>query len=1171
MTRNLSLLTMLIIFSLAWPLAGAAAAPMGVDYYVAVSGSDAAPGTLTQPFETIQKCAEVAQAGDTCFIRGGTYRETVTPTHSGTAAEPITFTAYQDELVILSGADPIAGPWTSYDGAVYQASMPWDVSERNPDEDRVISNQVFVDGRPMVPARWPNVPVDKYPVLHVDDHAAADSAANISAHAAAYLDSDLAVFGSDDWAGGKISFAPGYGFQWTTCDVDHSSSSQIDLTCNPDPATWGDVRSDLLSAGDMLKPSAMNHYYLWGKMLALDAPGEWFRDDAAQTLYLILPDGGNDPGSHLVEARKRLWAFDFSDLSYINVTGLRLFAAGIHTNHNSGHLTFDRIHGEYLWHLEELPPLNSGGGDAIELYGSYNTLSNSELYYTSGVMLSLRQWSYPDTTGNLIENNVIMGADTMGYSAGINGIVDYDKFDLAQPHTITQNTVFLTGRMAIQAESRFDITYNDAYESHQMIYDLGTIYTWGTDGKGAHIAYNLVHDNYATHDSTYKFWGGHGIYLDDDARNYHVYRNIVWNTTSPGFFSYGVEDTITGWYNVIYHNTIEGDLAADYKPSWNQVQDGAVFKNNIGTVVDLNGPGLAQADNFEGNPLYADADQQDYSLLFYSPVIDTVPDLGSPYTDPPMAPIGTPDQGALEYGQTPFVAGALILPEDAASLDAVCWQTAEGDVDCEIGNLPMGRKLPEGFGVRIGTGGAWGSDCRTVMNYVHGYPPDLTADPPPHHGVGVCLALSDNGLSGVQPIYLQYPGESWVDSGETIDLGGLAVFTVTPALGPESGGTPITLSGRLFDTSPGAWVQEVTLSNAGAVALFDYQVQVVVDTAALISAGKLDAACQAMSFQDADGADLYYTVLQGCGTSTTRLWVRMPYVPSGDSTLWLYTSPSGTSDHQDFEKTFVFTETFDDPDHYDTYWTTSTYSDVTVGLLGGDLQIVGETTAGTVYDMYGPYLNLWKLNLPDDFAMDARLTIPEGPASFKMTVGGALSLYGDTVPKTIGYYAGDWHALGTSTINTGQPVDVLLSMAYAGPVDDRTFYWFENGDLTSPRVTWANQNDPDVGGFMYGPDDVTAFDVRLGAVWIRKFAYPEPTAAVGASTPSGLAVTLDGLPCTGLRVSSPIEALCFTPPHAPGPVDVLVENPNGTQAVLAGGFTYQGMDAIYLPLVVMDE
>ena len=50
-------------------------------------------------------------AGDTCYIRDGTYRETIIPANSGQIANPVVFTAYRDERVSrsvgqISSTDP---------------------------------------------------------------------------------------------------------------------------------------------------------------------------------------------------------------------------------------------------------------------------------------------------------------------------------------------------------------------------------------------------------------------------------------------------------------------------------------------------------------------------------------------------------------------------------------------------------------------------------------------------------------------------------------------------------------------------------------------------------------------------------------------------------------------------------------------------------------------------------------------------------------------------------------------------------------------------------------------------------------------------------------------------------------------------------------------------------
>jgi hypothetical protein len=54
-------------------------------------------------YTTIQACATVAVAGDTCVVYAGTYNETVSPAHSGTAGNPITFSVNPGDCVAVTG------------------------------------------------------------------------------------------------------------------------------------------------------------------------------------------------------------------------------------------------------------------------------------------------------------------------------------------------------------------------------------------------------------------------------------------------------------------------------------------------------------------------------------------------------------------------------------------------------------------------------------------------------------------------------------------------------------------------------------------------------------------------------------------------------------------------------------------------------------------------------------------------------------------------------------------------------------------------------------------------------------------------------------------------------------------------------------------------------------
>jgi parallel beta-helix repeat protein len=90
----------------------------GGEYFVATDGDDNKPGTISQPWRTIAKANRTLQAGDTLYIRGGTYNEIIEPFNSGTPENKITYTNYQDEEVILRG-EPDAAPVISIGWSIH--------------------------------------------------------------------------------------------------------------------------------------------------------------------------------------------------------------------------------------------------------------------------------------------------------------------------------------------------------------------------------------------------------------------------------------------------------------------------------------------------------------------------------------------------------------------------------------------------------------------------------------------------------------------------------------------------------------------------------------------------------------------------------------------------------------------------------------------------------------------------------------------------------------------------------------------------------------------------------------------------------------------------------------------------------------------------------------------
>lgn len=107
-------------------------------YYVATGGNDANAGSVSQPFATVQKALTRVVAGDTIYLRGGTYREAVAINgKAGSAAAPIVIAAYGNEKPVLKGSQIVTG-WTLHGGTTWKRAG-WTVN----------SQQVFADGAPL--------------------------------------------------------------------------------------------------------------------------------------------------------------------------------------------------------------------------------------------------------------------------------------------------------------------------------------------------------------------------------------------------------------------------------------------------------------------------------------------------------------------------------------------------------------------------------------------------------------------------------------------------------------------------------------------------------------------------------------------------------------------------------------------------------------------------------------------------------------------------------------------------------------------------------------------------------------------------------------------------------------------------------------------------------------
>ncbi|TAL62803.1 MAG: DUF1565 domain-containing protein, partial [Bacteroidetes bacterium] len=96
----------------------------GTVYYVATTGNDANPGTITSPFLTVTKGVSVLAPGDTLYIRAGTYAEAIHDIPSGSSwNNPVTVAAYPGEIATVK-------PWSTGWPCVYLTPRSYIVLDR---------------------------------------------------------------------------------------------------------------------------------------------------------------------------------------------------------------------------------------------------------------------------------------------------------------------------------------------------------------------------------------------------------------------------------------------------------------------------------------------------------------------------------------------------------------------------------------------------------------------------------------------------------------------------------------------------------------------------------------------------------------------------------------------------------------------------------------------------------------------------------------------------------------------------------------------------------------------------------------------------------------------------------------------------------------------------------
>jgi len=625
----------------------------GAHYYVdgkVVKGGD---GSATAPFATIQQAADVAQAGDTVFIKPGTYCETVKPKNSGKEGSPITFrNCPGEEKPTICGGDRVTGPWTKEGDNIYWAPCTWGMKVPG-------QNQVVVDGDLMIEARWPNIGGKEQlaPAKRVWKEIGGQGVlAQMMFNKDDVVVTNSPKWGTDFWKGGVVWGVGGWSARSALITGSQTSGDACRMTVSTNKTDWWNNFAGWPAPG-----------FLTGVKGALDCEKEFFLDEAAGRLYLI-PPGGVDPAGLTVYAKKRTTVIDLTGLTNVVFTQINTMMAGITLNNATGCALQNGRH-LYSSHFYLMP---NGRGDAVlgttrddpagaALYvsGESNRIEGCEIAYAAtGVRL--------DGRNHVVRNCVITDIYIGSYFGAIFIGDFYPVGGECGGHLIERNTMSRTGRGAVywnehkNAEpikttyTKCRVLYNHISDFMESTEDGGAIYAWVIDAGGTEVAYNWIHGERGD----YHF--NPALYSDDVTSKFRYHHNVIWDV------KLGI-----GWNKILgkdeaYNNTIWCRSEAAFTMAWAGGGAGApsgskVFNNLSNKRFDVPPAAwgnevtnnLMAGSGFAGNP-EKPASGLDFRLAQGSPAIDAAMVI-SGITD---GSVGKPDMGAYEFGGVAWVPGA---------------------------------------------------------------------------------------------------------------------------------------------------------------------------------------------------------------------------------------------------------------------------------------------------------------------------------------------------------------------------------------------------------------------------------------------------------------------------------------------------------------------------------
>jgi len=534
-------------------------------YYVSQTGSDANPGTLASPFQTIAKARDVVRTINTTMsgdivvvLRGGTYALTnpvvFGPADGGRNGNFVRYTAYSGETPLITGGRPIKG-WTIHD----QARNIWKaegVTAR--------FRQLYVNNSKAIRARLPNLGTNNAPNFYrltkVDTTGRAlNIATSVGSNWKSLNKVEMHLMIA--WADATLRLASTTGMgSYTKVKIQDPEGTM--LFNRPYPMLG-------VTFGDKTKQQA---YYLENAMEFLDVAGEWYLDESSNTLYYMPRSGENMATANVVvpmlenlltisgtTTTNTVKYLSFQGLTFAHTTFMRPSKAGL-LNLQAGQFNTGAPGGNnyMLWRpnagvtvanaerirfernvfaqmaASGIDFISGTRDDAIignvftDLGGTGITLGKFAQDTSTEIHIAYNPTDKNEiSTRDTVKNNLVTKVTTeiqggIGIAAGYPRelLIEHNEVSYTNYSGISVGFGWTKSANAMTANR---INWNNIHHVSQLLADAGNIYTLSNQGTGSQIQYNYMHDISAS--SWADYWIN-GIYLDEGTSGYDVSHNV---------------------------------------------------------------------------------------------------------------------------------------------------------------------------------------------------------------------------------------------------------------------------------------------------------------------------------------------------------------------------------------------------------------------------------------------------------------------------------------------------------------------------------------------------------------------------------------------------------------------------------------------------------------------